>query len=106
MRLKTCISTFEIYGEALMELKRKFALVAGAGCIAPEEVGNGKATAILFAREGATVVCADINKEAADITCALIRNEGYRATSVRMDMMRRGRGCGCRSTHQGGTWSH
>ena len=37
-------------------LKNKVAIVVGAGCTPGETIGNGRATAILFAREGATVV--------------------------------------------------
>ena len=45
-------------------LEGKIALVVGAGSSAPG-MGNGKATAIAFAREGATVVCTDVNAAAA-----------------------------------------
>ncbi|HUE46111.1 MAG TPA: 3-oxoacyl-ACP reductase, partial [Aestuariivirgaceae bacterium] len=45
-------------------LAGKVALVMGAGSIGPGW-GNGKATAVLFAREGAKVVCADIDEAAA-----------------------------------------
>ena len=41
-------------------LKDKVALVVGAGSIGPGW-GNGKATAVAFAREGAKVFCVDIN---------------------------------------------
>jgi NAD(P)-dependent dehydrogenase (short-subunit alcohol dehydrogenase family) len=46
-------------------LKGKVALVVGAGSIGPGW-GNGKATAVAFAREGARVFCADINPDAAE----------------------------------------
>ena len=45
-------------------LKDKVALVSGAGSGGPGW-GNGKATAVLFAREGAKVLAADINRDAA-----------------------------------------
>jgi NAD(P)-dependent dehydrogenase (short-subunit alcohol dehydrogenase family) len=45
-------------------LKEKVALVSGAGS-SGRGWGNGKATAVLFAREGAKVVAADINLAAA-----------------------------------------
>ena len=45
-------------------LKDKVALVAGAGSIGPGW-GNGKATATLFARQGATVFGIDIREQAA-----------------------------------------
>jgi NAD(P)-dependent dehydrogenase (short-subunit alcohol dehydrogenase family) len=56
-------------------LKGKVALVVGAGSIGPGW-GNGKATAVAFAREGARVFCADINPAAAAETVAIIKSEG------------------------------
>ena len=66
-------------------LKDKVALVVGAGSIGPGW-GNGKATAVAFAREGARVVCADINVEAAQETAAIIAKEGGAAKAVRADV--------------------
>jgi len=43
-------------------LQNKVALVTGAGCIGPGW-GNGRATAVLFAREGAKVFAVDKNGE-------------------------------------------
>ncbi len=56
-------------------LKDKVALVFGAGSVGPGW-GNGKATAVLFAREGASVVGVDINPEAAEETRSIIAGEG------------------------------
>ena len=56
-------------------LKEKVALVSGAGSSGPGW-GNGKATAVLFAREGARVVAADINLDAAVETKQIIEREG------------------------------
>ncbi|MBI3706868.1 MAG: SDR family oxidoreductase [Proteobacteria bacterium] len=56
-------------------LKDKVAIVVGAGSSGPGW-GNGKATAVLFAREGAKVVAVDINPRAAEETRALIAGEG------------------------------
>ena len=55
-------------------LKGKVAMVVGAGSIGPGW-GNGKATAVTFAREGAQVFCVDRNTAAAPLrstqnTCA------------------------------------
>jgi NAD(P)-dependent dehydrogenase (short-subunit alcohol dehydrogenase family) len=50
-------------------------LVTGAGAIGPGW-GNGKATAVLFAREGATVFAVDLNPEAAEHTKGIIEGEG------------------------------
>jgi NAD(P)-dependent dehydrogenase (short-subunit alcohol dehydrogenase family) len=65
-------------------LTGKTALVIGAGSIGPGW-GNGKATAVLFAREGAKVVCADVKLAAAQETAALIRAEGGEAIAVQVD---------------------
>ena len=56
-------------------LKEKVALVSGAGSSGPGW-GNGKATAVLFAREGARVLAADINLDAAIETKRIIESEG------------------------------
>ena len=48
-------------------LKGKVAMVVGAGSIGPGW-GNGKATAVTFAREGAQVFCVDRNAAAAEET--------------------------------------
>ena len=48
-------------------LKGKTAMVVGAGSIGPGW-GNGKATAVTFAREGAQVFCVDRNGKAAQET--------------------------------------
>ncbi|MFY9837475.1 MAG: SDR family oxidoreductase [Xanthobacteraceae bacterium] len=68
-------------------LKGKVALVVGAGSIGPGW-GNGKATAVAFAREGARVFCADINPAAAEETVALIKTEGGEATACHCDVSR------------------
>lgn len=66
-------------------LKGKVALVVGAGSIGPGW-GNGKAAAVLFAREGAKVYCADINPDAAAQTAEIIRREGGVAASGSVDV--------------------
>ncbi|KUL95971.1 3-oxoacyl-ACP reductase [Bosea sp. WAO] len=68
-------------------LKGKVAIVAGAGSIGPGW-GNGKATATVFAREGARVVCADRNLDAAQETAEIIRGEGGEAFAIRTDVTR------------------
>jgi NAD(P)-dependent dehydrogenase (short-subunit alcohol dehydrogenase family) len=59
-------------------LEGKVAIVVGAGTRG-EGVGNGKATAITFAREGAKVLCVDLDEEAAEATTEAIRREGGHA---------------------------
>ena len=68
-------------------LKGKVAIVAGAGSRGPG-LGNGKAAAILFAREGARVLCVDAVKERAEETVGLIRGEGFTAEPFAADITR------------------
>ena len=60
-------------------LRNKIAIVFGAGSVGPGW-GNGKATAVLFARNGAHVACVDINRTAAEETVDIIVGEGGRAS--------------------------
>lgn len=59
----------------MRELEEKVAIVTGAGSVG-EGIGNGKATAILFAREGAKVMLVDNKLNAAEDTAKMIRQEG------------------------------
>jgi NAD(P)-dependent dehydrogenase (short-subunit alcohol dehydrogenase family) len=68
-------------------LAGKTAIVTGAGSRGPG-IGNGKATAILFAREGANVLCVDLVEERADETAALVRAEGGTAEALAADVTR------------------
>ena len=68
-------------------LAGKVAIVTGAGSRGPG-LGNGKATAILFAREGARVLCADVVRERAEETVALIGGEGGQAEAFAADVTR------------------
>ena len=65
-------------------LAGKVALVFGAGSIA-EEMGNGKAAAILYAREGARVVAVDRELDRAQATVDAIRAEGHDACAIAAD---------------------
>ena len=56
-------------------LKDKVAIITGAGSRA-EGIGNGRAAAILFAREGAKLLLVDRDEQAAQVTLELIRAEG------------------------------
>jgi len=66
-------------------LKNKVAVVVGAGSIGPGW-GNGKATAVAFAREGARVMCVDVNIDAAQETAGIIAGEGGQARAFRADV--------------------
>jgi NAD(P)-dependent dehydrogenase (short-subunit alcohol dehydrogenase family) len=68
-------------------LADKVAIVTGAGSRGPG-VGNGKAAAILFAREGARVLCVDQVKDRADETVGSIRAEGGEALAYAADVTR------------------
>jgi NAD(P)-dependent dehydrogenase (short-subunit alcohol dehydrogenase family) len=70
-------------------LAGKVAIVTGAGSRGPG-LGNGKATAILFAREGAHVLCADQAKDRAAETVDLIRAEGGTAEACAADVTQPG----------------
>src|SRR4030095_11231906 len=61
-------------------LKDKVAIVVGAGSSGPGW-GNGKCTAVTFAREGAKVMCVDLKRAAAEETSGLIAKEGGEASA-------------------------
>jgi NAD(P)-dependent dehydrogenase (short-subunit alcohol dehydrogenase family) len=70
-------------------LAGKVAIVAGAGSQGDEAgVGTGRATAVLFAREGARVVVVDVNPAAAQATAALIAAEGGECVTIAADVTR------------------
>jgi len=68
-------------------LKGKTAMVVGAGSIGPGW-GNGKATAVTFAREGAQVFCVDRNAAAAQETVDIVTSEGGKASAFTADVAR------------------
>jgi NAD(P)-dependent dehydrogenase (short-subunit alcohol dehydrogenase family) len=76
----------------MARLTGKVALIVGGGADGPAKageklsVGNGRATAIMCAREGAAVMVADRSLELADQTAAAIRDEGGRAEAVAADV--------------------
>ncbi len=67
-------------------LKGKTAIVVGAGQTPGETFGNGRAISILFAREGAEVMCVDRNLARAQETVALIEKEGGKAFAHEADI--------------------
>src|ERR1700744_296584 len=69
-----------------MRLKDKIAIVVGAGQSPGEGIGNGRATALTFAREGARVLCVDHNLASAQETAEMIGAKGGLAVSFRADV--------------------
>jgi NAD(P)-dependent dehydrogenase (short-subunit alcohol dehydrogenase family) len=73
---------------ASARLQGKVAVVIGAGQSAGEGVGNGRAAAMRFAREGAHVLAVDRALESAEETAALIREEGFDCAAIAADVTR------------------
>lgn len=68
-------------------LEGKVAMVTGAGSRGPG-VGNGKAAAILFAREGASVLLVDRYADRAGETHRVIQEEGGSSSTFEADVVR------------------
>ena len=73
-----------------MRLKGKTAIVVGAGQTPGTTIGNGRAMAILFAREGADVLCVDRDGARAAETAAMIEKEGGKAGSLEANIVKAG----------------
>ena len=67
-------------------LQGKTAIVVGAGQTPGETIGNGRAMAVLFAREGAQVLCVDRVLGRAEETVAMIAAEGGEASAFQADV--------------------
>src|SRR6267378_7668933 len=67
-------------------------LVVGGGqrtfAASTDPVGNGRAMSMLFAREGAHVAVADVNRASADDTVQRVTAEGGRAFSIEANIAR------------------
>lgn len=70
----------------MKRLAGRVAVVVGAGQTAGETIGNGRATAVTFAREGATLVLADRDPVTLAETAELSRAEGATVTTVIADV--------------------
>ena len=70
----------------MFSLAGKVAIITGAGSVGPGW-GNGRATAVLLARQGASVFITDINAEALEDTRATIAAEGNTAIARLCDML-------------------
>ena len=76
-----------------MRLEGKTAIIVGAGQSpgldnASQGMGNGRATALLFARNGADVMCVDRTIDAGNETAQLIKAEGGKASAYAADVAR------------------
>ncbi|MFN4354268.1 SDR family NAD(P)-dependent oxidoreductase [Parvibaculum sp.] len=71
-------------------LKGRNILIVGGGQrvldAATDPVGNGRAMSLLFAREGAAVAVADMNRASAEETVSLIGKEGGKAQAIEADI--------------------
>ena len=67
-------------------LEGKIAVVVGGGQTPGETMGNGRATAVLFAREGASVLVVDRHRDSAEETASMIRGEGGTAAIHETDL--------------------
>jgi len=63
----------------------KIAIVTGAGSVG-NGIGNGKAAALLYSREGARVVLSDLNLNSAQETQHMIEKEGGDCISIQADV--------------------
>src|SRR5580700_3737218 len=69
-----------------MRLKHKIAIVVGAGQSPGEGLGNGRATVLRFAREGAKVLAVDNNLSSAEETVAMARQSGGECFAFEADV--------------------
>lgn len=70
-----------------MRMQDKTAIVVGAGQSPGTGVGNGRAVAMLFAREGAKVLCADRDLASAEESVRIIEAEGGTAAACQVDVV-------------------
>jgi NAD(P)-dependent dehydrogenase (short-subunit alcohol dehydrogenase family) len=73
-----------------MRLKDKTAIIVGAGQTPGTTIGNGRAMAVLFAREGADVLCVDRDGARAAETVDMIVKEGGKAASLEANTVKPG----------------
>ena len=68
-------------------LKDKVALIIGAGQAPGQTVGNGRATALRFAQEGASVFAVDSDLARAQATAQAVRDEGGQCVAFGADIL-------------------
>ncbi len=71
-----------------MRLNEKVVAIVGAGQTPGETIGNGRAAAMRFAREGARLILADRNVDSAEETRAMLKADGFDSMVVHADVNR------------------
>jgi NAD(P)-dependent dehydrogenase (short-subunit alcohol dehydrogenase family) len=74
------------FNEARKRLKNKIAIAVGAGQSPGEGLGNGRATVLRFAQEGAKILAVDNNLSSAEETVALARQGGGECVAFEADV--------------------
>ena len=69
-----------------MRLENRVAVIVGGGQKAGETIGNGRATSLTFAREGAKLLIVDRSIESASETVELVRAQGAQAEAFAADI--------------------
>jgi NAD(P)-dependent dehydrogenase (short-subunit alcohol dehydrogenase family) len=69
-------------------LQGKVAVIVGAGQLAGDTIGNGRAVAERFAQEGAALLLVDIDEAAAEVTRQAVAAYGQAASVLRADITR------------------
>ena len=74
------------FGSVIMRLEGKTAIVIGAGQGPGEGIGNGRATALRFAQEGAKVMAVDRDLGSAEETVSMVKQEGGDCVAFEADV--------------------
>ncbi len=69
-----------------MRLEGKTAIIIGAGQSPGEGIGNGRATVLRFAQEGAKILAVDCNLDSAEETAEMVRKEGGECIAFEADV--------------------
>ena len=72
----------------MMRLAGKIAIVVGAGQSPGEGIGNGRATVLRFAQEGAKILAVDRDLVSAEETAALAAKGGGKCVAFQADVTR------------------
>ena len=84
--IESFLSKYVMEDDMGNRLQAKVAIVVGAGQTPGDTIGNGRAMAVLFAREGARVMLVDRRLESASETEAMIKKENGEAFAFKADV--------------------